>query len=169
MSVAAAIQRLEMKGFGTVELWRKGQCIHKSDFTNGITNVGKNTFLNVMFKADAQPQIGSWYIGLITNIGYSAVSIGDSMPVHNGWAEYTATPGPYRLTWTPDAASGQQIVNSTPVTVTLNAADTLQGIFITSDVAKSGIIGILWSTALFGTPIVCSVGDLLKLTYAVQL
>ena len=140
-------QPLMPKGKFQLHHIRDGKVIGKYDFPNGITNVGKDSILNVHFRN--QTQIPSWYIGLVDNASFSAFAAADTMSSHAGWIETVAYTEATRNAWTPAAPSGQAITNTTPVTFTINATVAIKGIFITSGSAKSGTAGTLWSTGAF--------------------
>jgi hypothetical protein len=158
---------LEFDNRATVEHWRGDELLRKEEFKNGVTNVGKNAFLDAFFNGGTQP--ANWYLGLINDAGFVTVSSSDTAASHTNWAEWTATSDSGRLDWGQGAASGQQVASGSVIITTLTSAGTLQGIFLISDGTKGGTTGILWATALFSSPLVAEVGDTLKLTYAVQL
>jgi hypothetical protein len=135
---------------------------------NDITNEGKNTILDVMFKDGTQIASTSWYLGLISNSGYSALAAGDTMSSHTGWTEFTGYSQSTRVAWGPGAASGQSTTNATPATFDINATGTLKGIFVTSNSTKSGTTGKLWATGLFAADVPVSNGDQMKITYTVS-
>ena len=142
---------------------RNGEVIHREEIPNGITNQGKNALLDIMFHASTQ--ITTWYIGLIDNSGWTAEAAGDTLASHAGWNEFSNYSG-NRQAWTEDAASGQSITNSTPVSFSITGNGTLKGIFVAS--VASGTSGTLWSTADFGSTVSVSNGDTLKITYTVN-
>jgi hypothetical protein len=158
---------LQFDNRATLEHWRGDKLLRKETFKNGVTNVGKNAFLDAFFNVGSQP--ANWYLGLINNTGFTNVSSSDTASSHSLWLEWTATGDSGRLGWGQGAASGQQVASGSIITTTLTAAGTLQGIFLISDGTKGGTTGILWATALFSSPLVAEIGDTLKLTYAVQL
>jgi hypothetical protein len=135
------------------------------DFPNGITNEGKDYWLNAAFNAGTQ--VNPWYISLIDATGFTAVDATDTMASHVGWTEFTSYSEGTRVDWAEDPASGQSITNSTPITFTISSAGTLKGGFVTSDSTKGGTTGTLWATALFAADIPVAISDLLKITYTV--
>lgn len=164
---AGFVDIIEFDNRATIEQWRNGVCIHREEFKNGVTNVGKNAFLNAFFNVGTQP--ANWYIGLIDNTGFTNVSSSDTAASHPLWQEWDDTDDAGRLPWGQGAASGQQVANGSVIETQLTAAGTLQGIFLISDGTKNGTTGILWATALFSSPLVAEDGDTLKITYATQL
>ncbi len=67
---------LNFKGRYHVEIFRKGELIESADFSNGITDEGKDNIIDVMFHGATQTD--TWYIGLIDNSGFSALADGDT-------------------------------------------------------------------------------------------
>ena len=134
---------------------------------NGIVNVGKNKLLDVMFGAVAQ--ITAWFVGLIQDGGFSILADSDTMASHGGWTEFTGYDEATRVAWDEDAAANEQITNTTKAEFTINTPDTLKGLFITSDSAKSGVAGTLWATALWddGDLVVVAL-DTIKITYTLS-
>lgn len=144
---------------------KNGNLRWKEDITNGITNVGKNKLLDVMFHADTP--VTTWYIGLVDNAGFTAFADADTMASHAGWSEFTAYSESTRVEWTEGAAASQQITNASPVSFSINASGTVHGIFVVSDSTKSGTTGILWATAALAANRAVNNGDSLKITYTV--
>lgn len=118
---------------------------------NAATVVGENSLLNVGFRASTQ--ITAWYVGLINGSGFSTVSSADTMASHAGWTEYTTYSETVRQTWSPGAASGGVLVNST-VMVFTNGGSTgsIQGMFLASSSTKSETGSVLFSTAAESSP-----------------
>lgn len=181
---AALLSGLPLKGRFTLEHWRDGKRIDERQFDNGISNEGKNFLFNAMFHSGNQN--ASWYIGLIDSTGYSALAATDTyaaIGAGNGWTESTSytdlansNSSSTRPTWTPGAASGQSITNSSVVVFDITATDTVKGIFIvgganaqTKSDHTAAASNVLWSSALFsgGDSSVLN-GDQLKITYTVS-
>jgi hypothetical protein len=162
----SALDRLLAQGRFKIQHIRDGKVIGEYDLPNGITDVGMNKLLDVMFHADAQ--ITTWYIGLINNAGFSALNNADTMGSHAGWAESTDYDEANRVTWQENAASARSITNTTTADFTMNTTVTIKGIFVTSDNTKGGTTGTLWSTAAFGTNVSVVDNDQLKVSYSVS-
>ena len=156
---------LKMRGFFTIEVIREGKVIHKERVRNAIVNVGLDYALSVAL--DGGSQIGNWYIGLVDNAGWSGFNASDTMASHGTWSELQSYDETTRPEWAPDAPSGQTISNSVAVTFTINATETIKGVFITSNSTKGGTTGTLWATAGFTSTIPVASTDVLKVTYAV--
>lgn len=162
------LDRLLLKGKFQVEHLRDGQVIGTFDINNDITNEGKNTLFDVMFASGTQIGSSSWFIGLISSSGYSALAPGDTMASHSGWTEATGYTQATRVAWGPGSAASQSITNASPATFDINATATIKGIFVTSNSTKSGTTGKLWSTALFSADVPVTSGDQLRVTYTVS-
>ena len=159
--------KLGMKGKFVVDHFDKdGNLKGQYEFPNGIVDEGMNHILETEFNGGTP--VTTWYIGLINNAGYSALSNADVMNSHSGWAETAAYDEATRPEWTAGTASSRSITNATTVDFSINATVTLRGIFITSNNTKSGTTGILWSTALFASTVSAVNGDTLKVTYTVS-
>lgn len=138
------------------------------EFPNGITNVGKNLILNVMFNDATQIANNSWFIGLIDSSGFTALADADTMSSHGGWNEFTSYSDATRIAWGSQTSSAQSTSNSTPATFNINGSGTVKGVFIVSNSTKSGTTGSLWATALFAADVPVTNGDQLKVTYTVS-
>jgi hypothetical protein len=138
---------------------------------NGVVNEGFNLMLNSMFRSGSVTPIANWYIGLISNSGYSSLNAADTMASHAGWTEnstqYTLSNRPQ---WSPGAASNKSLTNSSPVNFPMNADNVIiKGIFVTSDNTLAGTTGTLWAHGLFSGDQTLYNGDTLKITYTVTL
>lgn len=137
------------------------------DFPNGIVDEGLNKLLDVMFHGVSA--IGTWYIGLVDNSGFSAFADADTLSSHAGWTEFTSYTEANRVTWAEDAAASRSISNSTTADFSINATGNVKGIFVSSNNVKStGTTGTLWSTAAFSSVVATANGDTLKVTYTVS-
>lgn len=138
---------------------------------NGVVDVGINKLLDIMFGATAK--ISTWYLGLIDSGSYTGLSAADTLASHAGWTEntsYTVTAGAtQRGTWTPAAASGKSVANTSAVAFTMTGSGTVKGFMLCSDQLKATNTGTLWATALFATgdQVVAS-ADILNITYTIS-
>lgn len=160
--------KLNPKGRFKVEHFRDGQRINEYNFDNDIVNVGKNDILDVYFSDGTQTAASSWYIGLISNSGFSALAAADTMASHAGWTEFTGYSQATRVAWGPGAPASQSITNGTPAQFDINATGTVKGVFVVNQSTKSGTTGTLWATALFSADVPVTSGDQLKVTYTVN-
>lgn len=157
---------LDPKGVFTVEHFNKdGKKIGEYKFPNGVTNLGKNKLLDVMF--NSVTPITTWFIGVVDNASFSAFSAADTMASHAGWVESTAYTESTRVAWGQGSASSQTVTNASPATFDINATGTMNGIFISSDSTKGGTAGLLWTTGSFASTVPVSNGDQLKVTYSI--
>jgi hypothetical protein len=160
--------KLDLRGKFKVEHWRNGNLFKNYDFNNDITNEGKNLIFDVMFNSATQILNGSWYIGLISNSGYSALAAADTMASHSGWTEFTSYSQANRVGWGSIASASQTVTNTTPATFDITGTGTVKGIFVTSNNTKGGTTGKLWSTALFSADVAVVNADQIKVTYTVN-
>lgn len=162
-------QLLNPKGKFFVEHFDKlGNFLGKYEFLNGITNVGKNYILDVMFNDGVQIANNSWYIGLVDLSGFSSLLPTDTMSSHSTWNEFTSYSEANRVAWGSGAAASQSTTNSSPATFNVSGSGTVKGVLVTSNNTKGGTSGTLWATALFSADVPVSNGDQLKITYTVS-
>jgi hypothetical protein len=145
---------------------KDGNLKWEDEFFNGIVDVGIHYMLDTAFNSGAAS--ATWYMGHIDSVGYSALADADTMSSHAGWAESVGYSEATRPEWTADAAASRAVTNSTTVDFSINATDTLKGIFIADNNTKSGTTGTLWATALFSSDASVTSGDTLKITYTVS-
>lgn len=168
MGHAEAHNHVGLHGQWQVDHYRQGVYVQTLDFPNDITNEGKNTLFEVMFHDGTQIANSSWFIGLISNSGYSALAATDVMSSHAGWNEFTGYSQATRVAWGAGAAASQSITNASPATFDINAPGTVKGVFVVSQSTKGGTTGKLWATALFAADVPVSNGDQLRATYTVS-
>ena len=142
---------------------------------NLVVNVGKANILSVYLGAGTQTT--TWYMGLVDNTGYTAYNAADTMSSHAGWSESVAYSNSTRPTVTFGTATasgggagsaGTGSIVSTAVTFTINASATILGAFLTTDSAKSGTTGTLYSAGSFASSRAVISGDSLLVTYTAQ-
>lgn len=160
-------QNMKLGGRFRVEHFDKdGKLKGTHEFPNGIVDVGLNHILETQFNGGTP--VTAWYIGLINNSGYTALSAANTMASHSGWAETSAYDEATRPEWTAGTAASRSITNGTPIDFSINATTVIRGIFITSVNTKGGTSGVLWATALFASTVSAENGDTLKVTYTVS-
>ncbi len=159
-------QKLELKGRYKVDHMRGGLLIATYEIFNDIVNEGKNLLFDVMFNGTTP--ITTWYIGLISLVGFSALAAADTLVSHSGWTEFTAYSQANRVSWGSGAAASQAITNASAATFDMTGGGTVKGIFIPSNNTKGGTTGKLWSTALFTADVPVVNGDQLKITYTLN-
>lgn len=172
----SALNFLNLAVGGTfhVECWDKdGNLRWRDTAKNGVTSAGLDYVLNTCFRSGTA--IGSWFIGLVDNSGWTGYNLTDTMASHsspNTWAENTDYSNATRVAWSPGSPSGNAITNGTTADFTMNPASgsrTIKGLFLNSVSTIGGTTGTLFSTASFagGTQLVNN-GDTLKVTYTIS-
>lgn len=162
------IEKMLAAGKFSVQHVRAGEIIGEYECHNAIVNEGMNDLLDVVFNGGTQ--VALWYIGLVDNDGFSSFNNADTAAQINGtnnWGELTSYTEGTRPQWTVGSPSGRSITNASTVDFSINATETVHGIFIVSDDTKAGTGGELWSTAAFGSNVSVQSGDTLKITYTV--
>lgn len=155
----------KLKGKFFAEHWRKGKLLGKYEILNGVTDVGVNLALDILFE-DGTAAVLDWAIGMIDAAGFSALAAGDTMAAHAGWTEFVAYSEPTRPEWDPGSAAAKAITNAVPRDFNITGGvAALKGTFLCSDDTKSGAGGTLWATATFAADIPVTGGDLIKITY----
>ena len=163
------VRKLKFRGQFVVDLFDKnGKLKAVRTAKNGITNVGKDKLLDVVFNAAVQ--INPWFMGLIDAASFTALAAGDTMASHGGWLEintqYNETTRPI---WLNDSPASQQITNTIKTVFTFNATKTVKGFFLNSLSGKGGVTGTLWCTALFDQGDLAVVAaDVIKVVYTLS-
>lgn len=137
-------------------------------FDNGTTSEGV-TYLAArgFLGAAAFP---TFYIGLINDAGFSALSVSDQHVSHPGWAEWTALFGAARVAWNPSPAAGA-LLDAPNAVLSVTASGLVRGAFLASTPvigSASGQIIYAAGVDLTGIPVepggVVTVGYKLRLT-----
>lgn len=134
---------------------------------NGAVTVGLNSILDTAFRN--QSQISQWYIGLINNSGFSALSAADTSASHAGWSELTDYSSGTRPAWSPNAASGGTLATTSPVTFTINASVSVRGMFLASSSTKNSALDTLWATAVNGSGQAFTSSQTCQVSYSIVL
>jgi hypothetical protein len=152
-----------------VRILREGREVFSQEFSNAITDEGKNTLLETVFNAGTQ--YATWYCGIIKS--YTVLSTSDTMASHAGWIEYTAVDEATRQEWDTSAAADEAIQNDPGAYIAYNINDatapTLAGIFITTENTLGGTTGVLWSTGTFSSPPTVADNDVIQVQYIVEI
>jgi hypothetical protein len=159
-------QSTELKMIGHVEvtcLDEQGELVWQERYKNDITNVGLTLLLNVMFNSGSQAT--SWYIGLISNSNFTAVSTSDTMASHSGWQELATYSESTRPQWDDLSGENALIGNATPVEFTITTASVIKGIFLVNNNTKGGTTGTLWNTGVFPVVRSVAIGQKLQVNY----
>ena len=140
---------------------------------NLVVNVGLQDMNAKYFSGSSYT--AAWYIGLYGAGASNTPAAGDTMASHAGWAEdvnYSEATRPACTFGTATTADPSVITNSAaPAAFSINASTTIGGAFLTSNNAKSGTTGILFSASDFSSPGDRSVvsGDSINVTYTFSL
>lgn len=175
---------LTMGGTFNVTHRRYGKVIDQFSIPNTIVNEGKNHILNVQFHGTTA--IGTWYLGLIDNAGFTAITAADNYDninqPGNGWDEFddytdrnNSDSAVTRPVWPENAASGQAITNTTLAIYDFTAGGTLKGLFVAGGASAAtkgdntaGTGHILWAATSFAANVDVDNGDDLSVTYSVS-
>ena len=134
------------------------------EFGNLVVDVGLDSLLE-RFKTSST----TWFVGL-TDGSPPTIDPTDTMASHVGWAEVIAYDEATResLVLGDVDTSNQSISNDpadpgtgTKASFAINGSVTCGGAFVTTDGAKSGSAGTLYSVGAFGTEKVLTAGDTL--------
>jgi hypothetical protein len=180
----AVSEEAKPKGRFVVQHWRNGKRINEFHFDNAVTTEGKNEGLNNIFKGVAG--LSSWYLGLISSTGYTALAVTDTYAginlAANGWTEFAgyndnlnSESATTRPVWNAGTVSAASLTSGSVSIFDITAAGTVKGLFAvggpnsrTKSDATSG--NTLWATALFSAgDVTVASGDQLKVTYTVTM
>jgi len=165
------------EGHFTVECYdAEGRLKWSDTIDNLVVTVGKNLALDTYLSGSAYTVTGP-FMGLVSNVGFSAYAVTDTMLSHPGWTEAGAINAPTysaprkTVSWTP-ASLGTK--TSTTTVFGITGSGTVKGCFIvfgsgaTSTIDSTG--GTLYSAGNFtgGDKIVAN-SDTLNVTYATSL
>jgi hypothetical protein len=153
-----------------------GQIRWEDDFSNTVVYVGQNLMLTSALQGSAYTVTGP-YMGLISSVGYTAVSVSDTMTSHTGWTEAGNTNAPTfaaRLLAVFGSAASGVLSLSAPLSFTMTGAGSLVGAFIVYGTGAVATIdstaGTLFSAGPFtgGTRAVFA-GDVVNVSYSITL
>lgn len=141
---------------------------------NTVVTVGKNYLLDNGMAGSSYT--AAFYMFLISNTSFSAISAADTMSSHAGWLEAGATNAPiYSQSARPTcawstASAGVKSLSSALTFTIATTGGTLYGAGLTTVATKDGTTGTLFSAAQFtgGTKAV-SVGDTVNVSYSLTL
>lgn len=116
---------------------------------NTVMTAGKNDLLTNYFKGSAYT--AAFFVGLVDNASFSAISAADTAASHGGWLESAAYSNATRPALTLGTPSAGSVDNSASKAVfNINATATINGAFTITNSTKSGTTGILYSASSFG-------------------
>jgi hypothetical protein len=151
----------------SAQVIRRGRVIQTVHGRNGVTVVGKNHMLDVVFgKGTPVTQVDPWYIGLINNSPSPVLSENDTLASHTGWTEWTSYSG-NRKEWVDADAASKIKGTTTASSFTISATGVLYGICVAA--VASGTSGVLWATGAFDSTLSVVNTDVINVTYGVRL
>lgn len=172
----SAVEFLNLRGVFRAQLLRNGVIVWEDTFDNTVVTVGKNLTLDTTLAGSGYTVTGP-YMGLISSVGYSAISAADTMSSHAGWTEAGNANAPTysgnrkTAAWSAAAAGSKSL--SSALAFTFTGSGTVKGAFM---VLGSGAVntiddtnGTLFSAGLFsgGDRAVAS-SDVLNVSYTVS-
>lgn len=158
--------KMLLEGRFWCEIWDGEEQVDAFAFPNGIITLSINDMLDDYFNNGTTPT--AFYLGLISNTGFTALSSSDSSSSHSGWTEETGYSESTRPAWGPGSAAAGLKTNSTPITFTATSDLAVKGLFVISNSTKGGSTGILWSTGTISTVKNVSTGQILKTFYELR-
>jgi hypothetical protein len=167
------------KGRYIVEcLDKDGNLKWKDSIDNVVTDVGANLMLDTFLGGSAN---STYFLGLISSVGYSAVAAGNTMASHAGWNEAgngvnypnwstPASNARATITWSAAAARAKALSANASFTIATNGG-TVKGCFIVTGsgavATNNSTAGTLYSAGTFtGGDKVVSVSDVLNVSYS---
>lgn len=145
------------------QLIRDGQVIDEFDDHNLVVNEGLNYLLNA--GVAGQAQLTSWYVGLFSG-NYTPQASVTAATIASAATEWTSYGEGARQAYTAPVTTTQSLTNAgSAATFTQAGAGTIYGAFVVSNSTMGGTTGTLLAAALFASPKVVAVGDLLVMTY----
>lgn len=130
--------------------------------TNIMTNEGLDEVLDKFYKGSTYT--ATHYVGLLDDSPTLAAA--DVMNSHAGWVEAVPYSDANRQTLTLGTVASQSVDNSaSKASFTINATDTVGGLFLTTDNTKSGTTGnLIGEVAFSGGDKAVADGDTLNVT-----
>ena len=130
---------------------------------NLVVNEGKNDLLNKYFCGVATAAL---FLGLK---GAGAIAATNTMLSHPAWSELVNYSNGTRPTYTVVAPTTQAVINSaSPAVFNISSSATIAGCFLSTDSAKNGTGGVLFSAVDFAATRSVLSGDTLTVTYQVS-
>jgi hypothetical protein len=136
----------------------------EESYDNLVTTQGKNNLLDKYLGGTSYT--ATWYLGLISSTGYTAVAAGDTANSHTGWAEFSGYSQSTRVAPVFNAASSGSKATTSAAVFSVLSANTIKGTFLISQSTKGGYSGVLYSAGLFsGGDKTIANGDVVNVTY----
>lgn len=146
---------------------RRGRSVPVTDWKflyNAVTDEGLNKLGDTAL--GGVTQVAAWYVGLITNAGYSAIADADTMSSHAGWTEFTNYSAATRPQWNVLAAAAGVVDTDTTSNFIFAEDEPIKGFFVASDNTKGGTAGTLLAHAVEGSPVAVLNAQELQVSYA---
>jgi len=144
-----------------IACYRDGVLVWSDAFWNIVVTVGKNALLDMTFFSGVVSP--TWYVGLVTNAGFSQYSATDTMGSHSGWTEDTTYSNATRPAYTVVAASAGSMSNdASRALFTINGSSTIRGAFLTNHSTKGGSTGTLYGEGDFAVARAVISGDIIS-------
>lgn len=131
---------------------------------NGVTDAFLSHLLSSVVGGGTQ--VTTWYLGLINNAAFSALSAADTMGSHAGWTELTSYDEATRVAWV-ETVTGAAATNASEAVFTISATVAVKGAFLTSSNTKGGTTGVLGPTGTFADVQNLVDGQTLEITYTI--
>lgn len=130
--------------------------------------IGINEFLDSTLHGSSQN--ATWYVGLISNSGFTGLAAADTMSSHAGWTEATGYSESTRPEWTEGAAANGAITATAPAVFSFTSTQVIIGAFLVSNSTKGGTTGNLKTSTrwLFSSARTLNSGQKLALTLSIQ-
>ena len=130
---------------------------------NGLITATIDDLWDVYFSNGTPP--AAWFLGIISNTGFTALAATDTMASHAGWTEATNYSGS-RPAWSPGDSAGGIKTNPTAAEFPITTEEALRGMFVVANNTKGGTTGLLWATGEFESGVTTPpVGSTFKLFY----
>lgn len=155
-AIRAPVARYDVECFGAdgVLKWSESRY-------NTVMTAGKNDLLTNYFKGSSYT--AGFFVGLVDNASFSAISAADTSASHAGWTEAVPYSNATRPALTLGTASAGSIDNSaSKASFTINGTATVNGAFVSTLSTKSGTTGLLYSASSFGSTRSVLSGDTLN-------
>lgn len=149
VSAIAEVLRAPVARFDSECIAADGTVRWRESRYNTVMTAGKNDLLTNYFKGSAYT--AAFFVGLVDNASFTAISAADTAASHTGWVESVAYSNSTRPALTLGTASAGSIDNSaSKASYTINATATINGAFLITNSTKSGTTGTLYSASSFG-------------------
>lgn len=159
-----AMLKFQGRFYWSIEYQGRILCAGKEP--NGVITATIDDLFDVYF-SNGSPQ-AAWYLGVISNTGFTSLEADDTMASHGGWTEATNYSGS-RPAWAPEDSAGGLKKNAVAREFPITTEEALRGMFVVSDNTKGGSSGTLWATGSFATgPNTPPVGAVFKLFYELE-